>query len=82
MIKFTASGDGLVLVGLGLEEGNLERMRAGNPVRVRLSDLGFVGAVGAVQIVIFAGTDARSMAKDLKQFIGPDTVVHLEPGRS
>lgn len=75
MVKFTASGPDVILVGLGLEEGNITRMRAGQPVRVRLSDLGFVGALGSVQVVIFVGSDAEVMKRDLAQFIGPETVV-------
>jgi hypothetical protein len=39
MIKFTASSKGLTLVGLGLEAENVRRMQAGQPVRVRLSEL-------------------------------------------
>ena len=76
MVKFTASGEGgITLVGLGLEAENIRRMQAGSPVRVRLSDLGFLGAVGAVQIMIFAGQDAASIRRDLAAFIGPETVI-------
>jgi hypothetical protein len=78
MIKFTASGNGITIVGLGLEHGNLDRLKDGQPIRVKLSDLGFVGATGAIQIMIFAGKDAVSMQRDLSQFIGPDTVVNRE----
>lgn len=76
MIKFTASGNDTTIIGLGLEEGNITRLQAGQPIRVKLSDLGFVGAMGATQIMIFAGKDAASMQRDLAQYIGPDTVVH------
>jgi hypothetical protein len=69
MIKFTASGNGITIVGLGLEHGNLDRLKDGQPIRVKLSDLGFVGATGK---------DAVSMQRDLSQFIGPDTVVNRE----
>jgi len=78
MLKFTASGVGRTIVGLGLEAANITRLQQGQPMRVRLADLGFVGAVGAVEIFIFAGQDAASMREDLAQFIGPDTVVHGE----
>ena len=78
MIKFTASGRGVTIVGLGLEPGNITKMQAGQPVRVRLSDLGFTGAVGALQIMIFTGTSAADMKEQLKPFIGPDTVVYTE----
>jgi len=78
MIKFTASGRGVTLVGLGLEPGNLARMQAGQPVRVRLSDLGFTGAAGAIQIMIFTGASAADMEAQLQPFIGPETVVHRD----
>lgn len=79
MVKFTATGDdGIVRIGLGLEAENIRRMQAGQPVRVRLSDLGFIGQIGAIQILIFAGEDAASMQRDLAPFIGPETVIHDE----
>lgn len=76
MIKFTASGNGVTLIGLGLEPGNIDRMQRGQPVRVKLSDLGFVGAVGAVQILIFTGVSREAMEQAVTPFIGADTVVH------
>lgn len=76
MIKFTASGDNVVIVGLGLEPENIRRMAAGQPIRVRLSDLGFTGAVGAIQLVIFSGTDREALEQTVRPFIGPDTVIH------
>lgn len=76
MIKFTAAGAGVTLVGLGLEPENIRRMQAGQPIRVRLADLGFTGAVGSVQIMIFTGDNVDAMQAALKPFIGPDTVVH------
>src|SRR4029077_17819705 len=76
MIKFTASGPGVTLVGLGLEPKNIHRMQDGQPIRVRFADLGFTGALGNVEIMIFTGTDAAAMRRELAPFIGPDTVVH------
>ena len=78
MVKFTASGNGVTVVGLGLEDENIRRMVAGKPVRVRLSELGFTGAAGAIQIVIFSGKDAESMRRDLAPLIDSNTVIHDE----
>jgi hypothetical protein len=78
MIKFTASGNGRTIIGLGLEPGNLERMQRGQPVYVRLSDLGFTGAPATFEIVIFTGKDAPTMRASLSSMIGPETVVHEE----
>jgi hypothetical protein len=79
VIKFTASGNGITLVGLGLEPGNITRMQAGQPVRVKLSDLGFTGATGTIQILIFTGKSAAEMQKSLEPFISPETVLYVIP---
>jgi len=81
VIKFTASGNGITLVGLGLQAENIRRMQDGQPVRVRLSDLGFVGAVGAVQVVIFTGKTDDEMETAISAFCGPNTVVIREGGQ-
>lgn len=90
MIKFSAqgtrrkgtgrhpAGEPVIIVGLGLEPGNISRMIAGDPVRVHLADLGFKGAVGSVDIVIFTGPSREAMEKSLQSMIGPDTVIHRE----
>lgn len=79
MIKFTASGKDVILVGLGLTPENITRMQAGQPIRVRLKELGFTGPIAAMQIMIFTGESEQAMQAQLKPFIGPDTVVHTEP---
>ena len=79
MIKFTASGNGRTIIGLGLEPGNIERIQAGQPVYVRLSDLGFTGAPATFEIVIFTGKDAATMRAALAPMIGPDTLIHEDP---
>lgn len=76
MIKFTAAGQNITLVGLGLEPENIRRMEQGQPVRVRLADLGFVGAAGAIQLLIFTGANREAMEAAMQPFIGPDTVIH------
>ena len=77
MIKFTASGNGVVTIGLGLEPENIARMQAGDPVRVSLSDLGFTGVVGTLQIVIFTGPDREAMFHALVPFMNSDTAIHV-----
>jgi hypothetical protein len=78
MVKFAASGVGRTLVGLGLEAENITRLQKKQPIRVRFADLGFTGALGTVEIMIFAGKDAASMRLDLADFIGLDTVIFPE----
>ncbi len=79
MVKFTATNNGRILIGLGLEAENIRRMQTGKPVYVRLRDLGFTGATGRVEIVIFTGDTAETMRRDLADFIGPETVIIEEP---
>lgn len=81
MIKFTASGANRVIIGLGLEPENIKRMQDGQPVRVRLSDLGFTGAMGSTDIVIFTGSSREEIEKSVAVFIGPQTIIHREPKR-
>ncbi len=38
MIKFTASGNGITVVGIGLEPENITRLQGGQPIRVKFSD--------------------------------------------
>ena len=82
MIKFTTtSGDkNRILVGLGLEARNIERMQQGQPIVVRLSELGFHGALGSVEILIFTGPDVATMERDLRAggLIDGQTVVRDE----
>lgn len=81
MVKFVASGEGgRILIGLGLEDENIKRLKDGEPIRIRLSDLGFHGVVGNIHIMIFTGKDAESITKDLSQFINSETVIHRERG--
>lgn len=74
MIKFTANHpDGKMLIGLGLSNRNIKLLREGRPIVVDLADLGITLKA---EIFIFTGKDERSMKKDLKQYIGPDTVIN------
>ena len=75
MIKFTASGQDLTVIGLGLEPENVRRLQAGEPIRVRLADLGFTGASGAIQVIIFSGSSREALVEAMRPFIGPETVI-------
>ena len=78
MIKFTASGEGRILIGFGLESGNLSRLQAGQPIRVALSELGFHGEIGRVEILLFAGESHEALRRMVEPMISSDTVVHDE----
>lgn len=60
MIKFVGQKDGQKLFGFGLSEGNLERLRKGEPIVV---DLAVMGAAGTV--MIFYGRTEEEMARML-----------------
>lgn len=53
-------------------------MQRGEPIRVRLSDMGFVGAMGSVHILIFTGKDSESLKESLAPLIDSATVIHDE----
>lgn len=75
MVKFTAAGDDKILVGLGLEAGNVERLKQGRPILVNLQDLGFTQPI---EVMIFYGESKELIVSQLKPYIGKGTVVHGE----
>ncbi len=79
MLKAAAAGiiDGKAanIVVLGLSHMNLTRLKEGDPIKFDASDLGLPGTT----ILIFSGETERSMARDLQEFIGPNTDVDIDP---
>ena len=64
MIKFKATaGDGRPIIGFGLSEENIKRLKNDEPIFVKLSDLGMGNAV----VVIFYGETEAKMAEYLKK---------------
>lgn len=77
MIKvsgLTTAGRKMIL--LGLEEMNIERMRAGDPIHIHADALGFPG-----EIIIIVGKDAAALQETLAPLVGPNTVVNDESKR-
>ncbi len=72
MIRATAHDrcTGRRIILLGLEEGNIERLRQGKPIHIHADELGFKG-----EIVIILGKDADELRKLLAPMIGPETDV-------
>ena len=70
MIKLAGETEKGPLFILGLSHANLDRMRAGQPVKVDLTELGYSG-----DVVIFTGETEESMAEEMRELIGPKTVV-------
>lgn len=78
MLKLVGEGpNGPVLI-LGLSDGNIERLKAGQPIRFTLAGLGvpWEGSIG-----IFHGKTEADMAKMMRDhgLIGPETRIHEDP---
>jgi formylmethanofuran dehydrogenase subunit A len=63
--------NGRRVIFLGLEEGNVTRLREGKPIHLHADHLGFPG-----EIVIILGKDAAALQEQFKPFIGPETTMH------
>lgn len=74
MIRFLGSGP---TIGLGLSRENVNRLVAGQPVRVTFKSVGFQEEG---QIVIFFGETEQEMAKQLIDggLVTPDTKIHKD----
>jgi hypothetical protein len=66
MIKFTASDKetGRKLLAFGLSDGNLKKLRAGNPIHVNLVEMD--PALREYDFMIFWGETEQSMYEELK----------------
>ena len=69
MIKFTSKGKKGTLIGIGLSYENLRRLKKGKPIYVDLTKLGEEQG----ELLIFAGKNEDTMAKQLESFISPNT---------
>jgi len=66
----TDTKTGRPMIILGLEEGNVTRLRSGDPIHIHADHLGFKG-----EIIIILGKDAAELQKALSPCIGPETNV-------
>ncbi len=74
MIKFTMTRqDGKKIIGLGFHQGNLKHFKHGRPMLIDLDEL---NAKESDFIYIFSARTDKELAKEMKRFIGPDTVVN------
>lgn len=62
MIKFRASLNGRSIVTLCLEEVNIERLKAGKPIRVYQEDLNI-----PIDIIVLYGKDKAAIIADLRK---------------
>lgn len=75
MLKAVATGDGgkrVVLVGI--EPGNIERLKAGKPLRITLDEIGLADA----EVVVMYTETVEKLALDLQQrgLITPETRIN------
>lgn len=66
MIKFTGDRDGKTLVGLGISEGNVAKLKEGKPILVHLDEM-IPGS--NIDILIFYGETEQSMYQELKPML-------------
>lgn len=74
MLKLSYTKAGTLCYGFGLSERNLYRLRKGEPIVI---DLGLMGGTG--EVLIFYGRTEQDMARSLAEFIGPETIVNIDP---
>lgn len=56
---------------LGIEDGNIQRLREGKPIHIFLAEMGFQTDM---QILIFWAKDHDALVATIKPFVGPETV--------
>ena len=77
MIKFLAGKDTKrQVIGLGLSEENVVRLRQGRPIHVDLLELGLPWQA---EVLIFYGVTEQALREELAGLIGPETEVHNDP---
>lgn len=63
MIKFLVDGkNGAKLVGLGLSQGNIDRLKEGKPIYLHLDELGIEG----IDVLIHYGETEDKIIEDFK----------------
>ena len=80
MIKATATGNGRTILLLALSHANLDRLRE-DGLEGFIKILGEEVGIGKIDIMITAGETEAAIAKGLKRFIGPDTIIHEQGAR-
>lgn len=76
MIKFTGEHNGRVLIGLGLSEGNIQRLKRGEPIHIHFEELNLPHPY---ELLVFYGATEEEMARELKPMIRPETKVFEDP---
>lgn len=72
MIKFKAGSDEDPIFGFGISEGNVKRLRKGQPIAINMDEMGANGTV-----YIFYGKTERDLVDMTANHIGPDTKLKI-----
>jgi len=71
LIKFTTMGDRSTLIGLGITEENVRRLKEGDPIFIKGKELGF----DWLEIIIFYGQDEDRLTKMIKELASIDVFI-------
>lgn len=72
MIKFKlTTDDGEVKLGFGITQENVKLLKQGKPIYVDLNEMGI-----AAKLMIMYGETEAQIVKQLKPYIGEETVIH------
>jgi hypothetical protein len=75
MLKWKGTIDGREIFMIGLSFGNLDRLRADEPILIKGRDVGF-----SYDILICAEATDQELLRKFSAGIGPDTKVNIDPG--
>lgn len=71
MLRWVGTRENRQIIGLGLEEKNLEKLRQDQPILVKGESIGM-----PFDILIYYGKDMDTLMEMTKQGVGPHTVIH------
>lgn len=75
MIRLTLAGRGAKpLYVLGITQLNVDRLVAGNPIKVELDELG-----GNDSVVVLYAHDAEGLCQEIAKVVSPDELARLTP---
>jgi len=71
--------DGSCLLVLGISQGNVDRLRAGDPIYVDVTALKVPATATISKVTIFYGATEAELARTVRTLIGPETTVFTIP---
>jgi hypothetical protein len=79
VIKFVFEDkDGRNHLGLGISRENVNRLIAGQPIRVRLPEMREGLSIDGAVMIYFGETE-RELQQAVAEFVGPETKVNIDP---